>query len=69
LGLIENWLRNIRDIYRLHQEELDNCEKDKRARKLVELNVKEQVFNLYKISFVQHSIKTKGIFLLKKGYL
>jgi carbonic anhydrase len=54
LGLIENWLRNIKDVYRLHQRELDAIRnKDKRAERLVELNVLEQVFNLTKTSIVQ----------------
>jgi carbonic anhydrase len=54
LGLIENWLRNIKDVYRLHQRELDAIKnKDKRAERLVELNVIEQVFNLSKTSIVQ----------------
>jgi carbonic anhydrase len=54
LGLIENWLRNIKDVYRLHQRELDAIKnKDKRAERLVELNVIEQVFNLTKTSIVQ----------------
>jgi carbonic anhydrase len=54
LGLIENWLRNIKDVYRLHQRELDSIKnKDKRAERLVELNVIEQVFNLSKTSIVQ----------------
>jgi carbonic anhydrase len=54
LGLIENWLRNIKDVYRLHQRELDAIKnKDKRAERLVELNVLEQVFNLTKTSIVQ----------------
>jgi carbonic anhydrase len=56
LGLVENWLRNIRDVYRLHQRELDAIKKkDKKAERLVELNVIEQVFNLSKISIVQNA--------------
>src|SRR5687768_14863990 len=54
LGLIDNWLRNIKDVYRLHQRELDAIKnKDKRAERLVELNVLEQVFNVTKTSIVQ----------------
>src|SRR5688572_4850713 len=54
LGLVENWLRNIRDIYRLHQRELDAIRNnEKKAERLVELNVIEQVFNLSKISIIQ----------------
>jgi carbonic anhydrase len=56
LGLVENWIRNIKDVYRLHQRELDAVKsKDKRAERLVELNVIEQVFNLSKISIIQNA--------------
>jgi carbonic anhydrase len=56
LGLVDNWLRNIKDIYRLHQRELDAIKnKEKRADRLVELNVIEQVFNLTKTSIVQQA--------------
>ncbi|MFI5151304.1 MAG: carbonic anhydrase [Bacteroidia bacterium] len=55
-GLIDNWLRNIKDVYRLHQEELDGCkDHDSRSRRLVELNVIEQVANLSKTSAVQNA--------------
>jgi carbonic anhydrase len=55
-GLVENWLRNIRDVYRLHQRELDAIKnKDKRADRLVELNVIEQVFNLTKTAIIQNA--------------
>lgn len=58
LGLINKWLRNIKDIYRLHEEELEAI-KDEGARlnRLVELNVHEQVMNLAKTSVVQQSWK------------
>lgn len=60
LGLIENWLRNIKDVYRLHQRELDAIKnKEKRAERLVELNVIEQVFNLSKTSIVQSAWAAK----------
>jgi carbonic anhydrase len=53
-GLVENWLRNIKDVYRLHQRELDAIKnQEKRAERLVELNVLEQVFNLTKTSIIQ----------------
>jgi carbonic anhydrase len=56
LGLIENWLRNIKDVYRLHQRELDAIKNiDKKAERLVELNVIEQVFNLTKTSIIQNA--------------
>jgi carbonic anhydrase len=56
LGIVENWLRNIRDVYRLHQRELDALKNpEKKAERLVELNVIEQVFNLSKISIIQNA--------------
>lgn len=54
LGLIDKWLLNIREVYRLNRNELNEIEnEDKRADRLVELNVKEQVFNLAKTSIIQ----------------
>lgn len=51
---LENWLRNIRDVYRLHKEELDSIEDIvQRRRRLVEINVVEQAINLYKTKDVQ----------------
>ena len=51
---LENWLRSIRDVYRLHSSEL-NAIKDpeQRHRRLVELNVIEQCINLFKTGVVQ----------------
>ncbi|PSR52573.1 carbonic anhydrase [Adhaeribacter arboris] len=57
-GLIDNWLRNIKDIMPSHQEELQNLQDEEaRWRRMVELNVKEQVNNLYKTTIVQNAIK------------
>jgi carbonic anhydrase len=54
LGLVDNWLRNIKDVYRLHQRELDSIKNpEKKSERLVELNVIEQVFNLTKTEIVQ----------------
>jgi len=59
-GLIDNWLRNIKDVYRLHQQELDAIEDENaRARRFVELNVTEQVYNLCKTSTVQNAWEEK----------
>lgn len=56
LGLIDNWLRNIKDVYRLHQQELDSIDDPtEKARLFVELNVIEQVYNLCKTSTVQEA--------------
>lgn len=53
-GLIDNWLRNIKDVYRLHKSELDSFkDKEQRTRRLVELNVIEQVYNVCKTSIIQ----------------
>jgi len=61
LGLINKWLRNIKDIYRLHRDEINAIEDEtKRADRLVELNVKEQVMNLAKTSIVQSAWKTEN---------
>lgn len=54
LGLINKWLRHIKDVYRLHATELDAItDNDKRTERLVELNVQEQVNHLAQLSFVQ----------------
>jgi carbonic anhydrase len=59
-GLIDNWLRHIKDVYRLHQSELDAItDIEERGRKLVELNVIEQVNDLGKTSIVQNAWKNK----------
>jgi carbonic anhydrase len=53
-GLIDKWLRNIKDIYRIHKDELSAIEDEKkRFDRLVELNVIEQVHNLYKSYVIQ----------------
>jgi carbonic anhydrase len=57
-GLIDNWLRHIKDVYRLHFKELDALtDKKLRADRLVELNVIEQVQDLGKTSIVQNAWK------------
>ncbi|MGV3765681.1 MAG: carbonic anhydrase [Chitinophagaceae bacterium] len=62
LGILNPWLRNIRDVYRLHKEEL-NAITDERQRynRLVELNVQEQCINVTKLATVQQGF-------LKNGY-
>lgn len=53
-GLLDNWLRNIKDVYRLHHEELSAlADPAQRERRLVELNIVEQVYNVCKTSTVQ----------------
>ncbi|MBK7739743.1 MAG: carbonic anhydrase [Saprospiraceae bacterium] len=61
LGLLNPWLRNIRDVYRLHEKELNSIEnEDQRYDRLVELNVIEQCINLIKIASVQEAYN-KGL--------
>lgn len=55
-GLIDNWLRHIKDVYRLHADELNAINNDtERANRLVEYNVIENVSNLCKTSIVQNA--------------
>ena len=54
LGILNPWLRNIRDVYRLHKEELNAIEdEEKQYKRLVELNVQEQCVNVLKTPEVQ----------------
>jgi carbonic anhydrase len=54
LGLIDNWIRHIKDVYRFHNEELDAIEdENKRFDRFVEVNVIEQALDLAKTSIVQ----------------
>ena len=56
LGLLNPWLRNIRDVYRLHEKELDSIEgEEAKYDRLVELNVVEQARNIIKTAAVQQS--------------
>jgi carbonic anhydrase len=58
IGIINKWLRNIKDVYRFHKDEVDECETEEdKLNKLIELNVKEQVVNLAKTSIVQKAWK------------
>lgn len=60
-GIIDNWLRHIKDVYRLHSRELDQIEDEtERANRLVELNVTEQVFNLCKTTIIQNAWKERA---------
>ena len=56
VGLIDNWIRHIKDVYRFHQKELDAIDNEKkRFDRFIELNVTEQVFDLAKTSIVQEA--------------
>jgi carbonic anhydrase len=55
-GLVDNWLRNIKDVYNKYSSELEAIsDLDKRADRLTELNVIEQVRNLAKTEILQHA--------------
>ena len=57
-GLIDNWLRHIKDVYRIYHSELDLIvDPVERARRFVEVNVQEQVYDLIKTSIVQNAWK------------
>jgi carbonic anhydrase len=59
VGLIDNWLRHIKDVYRLHKAELDAiADATGRGNRFVELNVVESVYNLCKTSIVQNAWKS-----------
>ncbi|MEK8180751.1 carbonate dehydratase [Flavobacterium buctense] len=54
IGLIDNWIRHIKDVYRLHEDYLNSFkDEDERFNKFVEINAQEQVFDLAKTSIVQ----------------
>ena len=61
-GFVNNWLRNIKEVYNKHAKELDAIsDKTKRANRLVELNVIEQVHNLAKTRIVQEHWKKREL--------
>lgn len=62
LGILNPWLRNIRDVYRLHAAELNAiADEDARYNRLIELNVQEQCVNLIKTAAVQQAHKERGL--------
>lgn len=62
MGILNPWLRNIRDVYRLHKTELNNIADDEqRYDRLIELNVQEQCVNLIKTAAVQEAHKERGL--------
>lgn len=62
LGILNPWLRNIRDVYRIHKNELNKIsDEEKRYDRLVELNVQEQCVNLIKTAAVQKAIRNRGL--------
>lgn len=77
VGLIDNWLRYIKDVYRLHQDELNAIDDPaKKLDRLVELNIQEQVYGLTTTSIVQNAwslgkpLQIHGlVYDLKTGFL
>jgi carbonic anhydrase len=77
MGQLNSWLQTLRDVYRLHQKELDGFTKEKeRFDRLVELNVYEQCINIVKIDHVQKSWYATGypkihgwVFDVRTGFL
>jgi carbonic anhydrase len=77
IGIIDNWIRHIKDVYRFHQEKLDTIEDEKeRFNAFVEVNVKEQVMDLAKTSIVQNAWKNNQelslhgwVYGLNDGYI
>ena len=60
-GFVDNWLREIKDVYRLHAKELDGIENEqKRFDRFVELNVIEQTFDLTKTSIIQKAWRERN---------
>jgi carbonic anhydrase len=69
IGIIDNWIRHIKDVYRIHRNTLDEITDEKmRFNTFVELNVKEQVYDLAKTSIVQAAWK-KGQELSIHGWV
>jgi carbonic anhydrase len=59
--VLNMWLRNIKDVYRLHRDELESIkDENTRGNRLVELNVQEQVTNLAKTSIIQRAWKNEN---------
>ncbi|AOC95931.1 MULTISPECIES: carbonate dehydratase [Flavobacterium] len=69
VGIIDNWLRHIKDEYRLHDKYLNSIEnEEERFNAFVEINTKEQVYNLAKTSIVQNAWKN-GQDLMLHGWV
>lgn len=62
LGILNPWLRNIRDVYRLHRKKLNAIEDEElKYKKLVELNVQEQCINVIKTADVQIAYRKRNL--------
>jgi carbonic anhydrase len=61
-GIINHWLKEIKDVYRIHRDEVDSlASEEQRADLLTELNVREQVLNLAKTSIIQKAWKEENL--------
>lgn len=76
MGILNPWLRNIRDVYRIHRNELDViADEELRYKRLVELNVQEQCINVLKTADVQKAYNERTltvngwVFDIKTGHL
>jgi carbonic anhydrase len=62
MGILNPWLRNIRDVYRMHKDELNGIQdEDLRYKRLVELNVEEQCINVLKTAEVQKARRDRDL--------
>lgn len=62
LGILNPWLRNIRDVYRIHRDELNEIEnEEEKYKRLVELNVQEQCINVIKVAQVQRALRRSNL--------
>jgi len=69
-GLIDAWLKNIKDVYRIYREELDILpDLEQKHERLVELNVKEQVLNLAKGRIIQRAWATSEKYPVLHGWV
>jgi carbonic anhydrase len=62
LGILNPWLRNIRDVFRTHADELNAIDdEEQKYKRLVELNVQEQCINVIKTAEVQRAFRERGL--------
>ncbi len=62
LGILNPWLRNIRDVFRIHKDELNNIDDEhEKYKRLVELNVQEQCVNVIKTAAFQKAYRERGL--------
>ncbi|GFR75514.1 carbonic anhydrase [Elysia marginata] len=64
LGILNPWLKNIRDVYRIHKSTLERIsDEESRYKKLIDLNVQEQCVNIANTTVVQKEMKNRNIYL------